>query len=200
MSSRLNSSLGVAAFAVVGSMAYGQAVISIDPTTQTTSTGSVVTVDVDITNAANLYGYQFDITFNPSVLQAVSSSEGSFLPGGGSTFFIPGTNDNVGGNVYATADTLLTAVNGVSGAGELAVFTFDAIGKGSSTFGIQNETLLDSNLNVIADTTTGGSVTVTSGAVAAPEIDPACAISALTLFFGGLAVLRGRRNANSQPA
>jgi hypothetical protein len=29
--------------------------------------------------------------------------------------------------------------------------------------------------------------------IAAPEIDPASAISALTLLFGGLAVIRGRR-------
>jgi hypothetical protein len=37
----------------------------------------------------------------------------------------------------------------------------------------------------------GGSVTVTS--TKAPEIDPASAVSALTMLLGGLAVLRGRR-------
>lgn len=175
-----------------GSLASAQADISIDPTAQTTSTGTVVTVDVDIANVNNLYGFQFDLTFNPSILRAVSSTEGTFLPSGGATFFIPGTNDNVGGTVAATADTLLTAINGVSGGGELAVFTFDAIGTGTSTLGIQNETLLDSNLNVITDITTGGTVTVTSGTTAAPEIDLALALSALTLLLGGAAVLRGR--------
>ena len=177
-----------------GSLAKAQiATLSVDPTSQTTSTGSVVTVNVDIASVSNLYGYQFDLTYNPSILQAVSSSEGSFLSKGGSTFFIPGTNDNVGGTVAATADTLLTAVNGVSGSGGLAVFTFDAIGKGTSTLGIQAETLLDSSLNVIADTITSGSVTVNSGAVAAPEIDPSSAISALTLLLGSLLVLPKRR-------
>jgi len=187
---QLAAALGVTAI-LIGSLANAQADITIDPTTQTTSTGTVVTVDVDITNVTNLYGYQFDLTFNPSILQAVSSTEGTFLPSGGATFFIPGTNDNVGGTVSATADTLLTAVNGVSGTDELAVFTFDAIGTGTSTLGIQNETLLDSNLNVIADTTTGGTVTVTSGTATAPEIDPASALSALTLLLGGVMVLRG---------
>ena len=33
----------------------------------------------------------------------------------------------------------------------------------------------------------------TPGAVAAPEIDPASAVSGLTLLLGGLAVFRGRR-------
>lgn len=38
-------------------------------------------------------------------------------------------------------------------------------------------------------------VTTTLLAVRAPEIDPASATSALTLLFGGLAVLRGRKRA-----
>jgi hypothetical protein len=35
-----------------------------------------------------------------------------------------------------------------------------------------------------------------SGPVAAPEIDPASAVSALTLLMGGLAVVRGRKTKN----
>jgi adhesin HecA-like repeat protein len=188
----LFAAFGVAALGGYAAMAVAQATLGIDPTAQIITAGSVVTVDVDIANVRNLYGYQFDLSFNPTVLEAVSSSEGSFLSSGGTTFFISGTNDNRGGTVAATADTLLTAVNGVSGSGELAVFTFDAIGKGISTVAIQNETLLDSNLHVIAGTATGGSITVTSGAAPAPEIDPASAISGLTLLLGGFSVWRGR--------
>jgi general secretion pathway protein D len=182
--------LALGAFA---GLASARAVLSIDPATQTVSTGSTVTVDVDITNVTDLYAYQFDLTFNPNVLYAVSVSEGPFLATGGSTFFIPGTNDNVGGTVSATADTLLTAIHGVSGSGELAAFTFDAIGSGSSALNIQNETLLDSNINVISDTTSAGSVTVRSSTARAPEIDAASTMSALTLLLGGLLVLRGKR-------
>lgn len=186
------ASLLVASMGFV-SAANAQAVLSIDPMSQSTSMGTVVTVDVNIANVTDLYGYQFDLTFSPNILQAVSSSEGSFLSSGGSTFFVHGSNDNVGGTVAATADTLLSAVNGVSGSGELAVFTFDAIGKGTSTLNIQNGTLLDSYFNILSDTTTSGSVTIGSSVVAAPEIDPNSAIAALTLLVGGLAVLRGYR-------
>ena len=84
---------------LAGSLANAQAVISIDPTTETTSTGTVVTVDVEIANVSDLYGYQLDLTFDPSILRAVSSTEGTFLSSGGDTFFIPGTNDNVGGTI-----------------------------------------------------------------------------------------------------
>jgi hypothetical protein len=184
---------------LIGSLANGQATISIDPTSQTTSTGTVVTIDVDIANVTNLYAYQFDLTFNPSVLTAVSSSEGSFLTtGGNSTFFIPGTNNNVDGVVSATADTILSAVPGVNGSGELAVFTFDAIGKGLSTLGFENVMLLDSSFNSISNTTTGATVTVGSGTAKVPEIDPASAISALTLL-GGVIVLCGRRTMRDYP-
>ena len=185
----------LAASTLVGSLVNAQAVISIDPTTQTASTGSVVTVDVAISNVSDLYAYQFDLGFNPSVLQAVSSSEGPFLAGGGSTFFIPGTSDNLAGTVLATADTLLSATNGVNGSGELAVFTFDAVGAGISTLSIQNETLLNSSLDLISDLTKTGAVTVKTSTVAAPEIDPASTMAALTLLFGGLAVTRGFRKA-----
>jgi hypothetical protein len=193
MSKRFALAIFAAASSLAGSQVVAQAVISIDPTAQTTATGSVVTVDVDISNVSDLYGYQFDLGFNPSVLQAVSSSEGPFLAGGGSTFFIPGTNDNLGGTIFATADTLLTATSGVNGSGELAVFTFDAVAAGTSTFSIQNETLLNSGLNVISDLSKTGLVTVSSQTLAAPEIDAASTMAAMTLLLGGLTVIRGRR-------
>jgi adhesin HecA-like repeat protein len=178
------------------STARAQAVISIDPTSQSVIAGTDFTVDVNISNVSNLYGYQFDLTFNPNVLEAVSSSEGTFLAQGGSTFFIPGTNDNVGGTVSATADTLLTAVNGANGSGELVAFTFDALKAGTSSLNIVNETLLDSNLNVIIDSTTSGLATVTPAVAAAPEIDPTSAASGLILLLGGIAVICGRRANN----
>jgi hypothetical protein len=126
------------------------------------------------------------------VVSAVFTSEGSFLTEGGSTFFIPGAIDHVGGTVTATADTLLTAVPGVSGSGTLATLTFDAIGVGTSPVTIQNVRLLDSTSKSIRDVTTGGSVTV-STTTKAPEIDPESAMSGISLLLGGLAVLRGRR-------
>lgn len=193
MSMRFQLGFCLAAFTVLGAVANAQAVLSVDPSVQATTNGSVVTVDVNVSNVNDLYGYQFDLGFNPSVLQAVSLSEGSFLATDGSTFFIPGAKDNLAGAVFATADTLLAPISGANGSGALAVFTFDAIGTGTSTFTIQNETLLNSDLNVISDRATTGFVTVKSPTIAAPEIEPRSATSALTLLLGSLMMLRGRR-------
>ena len=91
---------------------------------------------------------------------ADSSTEGPFLPSGGATFFIPGTIDNTGGTVAFTADTLLTAISGVTGDGTLASFSFEAIGDGTSDLTLSNVQLLDSNLNPIDVDLSGGSVDV----------------------------------------
>ena len=179
--------------ALLGSLANAQAVLSIEPLSQNVSVGSTFAVDVNISNVSDLYGYQFDLSFNPNLISAVSSSEGSFLTAGGtSTFFIPGTNDNKNGIVSATADTIIGAVSGTNGSGNLAVLTFDAIGAGTSSLALSGVALVDSSFNSISNQSTGASVSVGS-AIKAPEIDPASAMGALTLLFGGLAILRGRR-------
>jgi adhesin HecA-like repeat protein len=53
------------------------------------------------------------------VLSATGITEGSFLPSGGSTFLIPGMIDNNAGIIAFNADTLLSAISGVSGSGTL---------------------------------------------------------------------------------
>jgi len=126
----------------------------------TVSPGDTFVVDVNVTGTADLYAFQLDLAFDPTVLEATGVSEGAFLPGGGTTFFLPGSIDNTGGTVSFNSDTLLSAISGVSGDGTLLVFDFTALGSGTSPLTIENEILLDSGLNFISDTTEGGSVTV----------------------------------------
>jgi adhesin HecA-like repeat protein len=179
---------------LAGGFVHAQAVITVEPASQDVSQGTEFNVDVNISGVADLYGYQFDLTFNPAVLSEVSTSEGSFLAGNGNaTFFIGGTIDNGNGVVSATADTLLSAVAGTSGAGTLAVFTFDAKGKGASSIGVSGIELLDSSFNAIDAKAAGGTVEVGTSSVSAPEIDPRRAFGALALLLGSLAARCGRQ-------
>jgi adhesin HecA-like repeat protein len=191
---RLIAALGLVAACTLGQFASA-ATLNISPITETVTAGSQFTIDVNTSGISDLYAYQFDVSFDPTILNAVSSMEGSFLSLGGATFFIPGTVDNSSGVVSATANTLISAVPGVSGSGSLGEFVFQAISSGVSSISVAGVQLLDSAFNSIDAPATGGSITVSSGGgtFAAPEIDPASAVSALTLLLGGLAVLRDRR-------
>jgi hypothetical protein len=189
--------LSLAVASLLGNAAQASVDLSIAPLTQSVAPGGTFSVDVDISGAADLYGYQFDLSFDPKVISAVSSSEGSFLAAGGSTFFIPGTSDNVGGVVAATADTLLSPVAGATGSGTLAVFKFEALGAGISSIGISGAQLLDSDFNSIDSQSISGSVTVAPRVASAPELDPASTASGLSLLLGSLAVMRGRRRRGS---
>ena len=136
----------------------GQAVIS--PGSTDVFVNQVFTLPVDIAGVSDLYAFQFDLAFDPTILQLLSVSEGSFLPGAGSTIFIPGAIDNVGGTATATADTLVGDIPDASGDGDLLDFTFQAIDTGASSVSLSNEFLLDSSFNFIPFTTVDGSVTV----------------------------------------
>lgn len=139
---------------------YADAVLSVQ-SPATVSQGSTFVVGVNITGVTDLFSFQFDLGFNPAVLQATSViTEGTFLPSGGSTFFVPGTVDNTLGNVANNADTLIGAGPGVNGTGTLVLFDFTALAQGTSALTISNVILLDSTLANLNFTTTGGSVAV----------------------------------------
>lgn len=138
--------------------------LSIDPPSQGANVGDSFSLDVSITEVTDLFAYQFDIAFDPAVLEAQSITEGSLLPTGGSTFFIPGTIDNIVGTISLTADSLIGAISGVTGSGLLANVTFTALMVGESPISPLNSILLDSNFsNIALASQSGGSVTVQQG-------------------------------------
>ena len=154
----------VLAAAVLSALAMGAAqadpVISLSVSPNPAAVGNTVLVNVNISGAVDLYAYQFSLLFNPAVLQATTSTEGSFLPTGGSTFFVAGTVDNTLGAVNFTVGSLLGLLPGVNGSGTLATLSFNAAALGSSTLGFRDVLLLDSELLEVAPTLQGGVVSV----------------------------------------
>jgi|SRR5271166_5540059 len=158
------------------------AVISVQPSALSVPVGQIFSLDIEVSGVSDLYAFQLDVDYTPSVLSAVGVTEGTFLPTAGATFFVPGTIDNVGGSISFIADTLIGAIAGVSGDGVLAEIEFMAVGPGSSPISISNEILLDSNLNVITDSIVGGSVTV-NGSQVVPEP------TSLSVLLAGIVVM-----------
>ena len=86
----------------------------------------------------DMAGWQFDIDFNPEVLQAVEVSEGDFLKSdGGATFFRRGGVDNTNGKITGFS-AARTTTGGASGSGSLLQVTFKARSDGETRLALQN--------------------------------------------------------------
>lgn len=138
----------------------GAASISIQPTSQLINAGQSFSLAVNATDVTDLFAYQLDVAFDPTKIAATAITEGAFFPSGGTTFFIPGTIDNVSGTIDLNGDTLIGAIPGVTGSGTLLTFQFTALHEGISPVSLANVLLLNSASSPIAVTSSNGSVTV----------------------------------------
>jgi len=102
------------------------ATFSVDPATTTVPVSAVFTVNIIITDVANLNGWGFNIIFDPVAVECVDVTEGPFLQSGGPTVFVGPVIDNTVGFVKAIA--VLYASAHVSGSGTLAYVTFHCKG------------------------------------------------------------------------
>ena len=100
--------------------------------------GDTFILDISVEDVFDLAGWQFDITFDPAVLEAVEVSEGNFLKtGGGTAFFQKGTIDNTTGKITKLSSARLSD-DGVSGTGTLLSVTFTAKTGGETQLALSN--------------------------------------------------------------
>ena len=95
------------------------------------------TLDISARDVFDLAGWQFDIVFDPTALEAIDVSEGDFLKmGGGSTFFQGGSIDNVAGKITGLSAARLST-QGVTGTGVLLQVRFKAKAAGETELALQ---------------------------------------------------------------
>ena len=100
--------------------------------------GDTFTLEIKAEDIYNLAGWQFDIEFDRTVLEAVEVNEGDFLKtGGGATFFQKGTIDNRLGKIRGLSAARLSE-DGVSGTGTLLSGTFTAKAAGQTQLRLDN--------------------------------------------------------------
>ena len=100
--------------------------------------GDTFIVELNAENVSDLAGWQFDVVFDPAVLEAVEVNEGDFLKTGGeATFFQRGTIDNRSGKIKGLSSARL-GEDGVSGTGTLLSVTFTAKAAGQTQLRLDN--------------------------------------------------------------
>jgi cohesin domain-containing protein len=184
-------------------IAYGgPARLTITPGQPSVQAGTNLVADVAFSGLQDqrIGSYDLTVTWNPALLSFSSLSYGAFLDGPGNSF--QGFNPSTGSlevsefsfgslanqNGFGTVPLFDVTFNSIAaGTSPLA---FDAVSNGGLSVGDENGgsftnfLSFDSSVNITAVPTQ----------MSAPEIDPASAASALTLFVGGLLVLSGRRS------
>ena len=166
--------LFVSLFACIAvGVAGAEPVISVGPYTVPGAPGTPFVVPIQITGAADLVTWQFDLAFDPTDLQVNCDAtiepcpvtEGPFTSSGGQhlTLFIPGVVDNDLGLISLIAGAYLDIPPGPSGNGVLAFVEFVAIGEGDSTISVQNASVVGGSSAVPEPsslTLLGGSLTL----------------------------------------
>ena len=100
--------------------------------------GDTFTLDIRAENISDLAGWQFDIAFDPAILEAIDVSEGNFLKtDGGNTFFQGGSIDNAAGKI-AGLSAIRLSTQGVTGTGTVLQVTFKAKSSGETELALQN--------------------------------------------------------------
>jgi len=148
--------LGALALLLAGP-AVADATLSVQPPSSRALPGQSFTVSVDLASVTDAYAFQFDVTFDPTLVRLTSVANGGFLPGDN----FSGGIVNADGSVRFVYDLLTGPVAGRSGGGTLATLTFETFADrfGSSPIHIGDVILVDAKgADIAVGSVTDGSL------------------------------------------
>ncbi len=123
--------------------AAGPVRIFFNPPNLQTQLSGVVTVALQIENAADLFAVPLKLKFDPKILRLSSVKEGNLMGGDGQKInFTENTLNDTGDASIVLNRTAGTG--GISGSGALVNLTFQAVGRGTSTVTVGDLTLVNS--------------------------------------------------------
>ena len=133
--------------------------VFVNPAAKSAIIGDDFTLNIDIKTTATIYADQFDVYFNPTILNISSAVEGNFLKQDGATTFPVIQIDNTVGKI-TFGSTRFNIQTGVTGQGTLATITFHAKAAGSTILDLENVLLSDPSLQPVNTNVTNGTVNV----------------------------------------
>jgi hypothetical protein len=140
----------------MSSEADGPTLVQVNPISKTVSAGQTFTLNITCTPGQSIKSFEFCISYNPSLLQANSVSEGNIFSGY-TTFFNAGTINNVAGTIIDIYD-LIIGTGSISNPGTMVSLSFTAcLASGTSAIGLSGVG--------VTNATTYVPITVTNGTV-----------------------------------
>ncbi len=160
-------------------------------------TGDTFTVDIGAKGFFDLAGWQFDITFDPAILEAINVIEGDLLKmDGATTFFQSGTIDNASGRI-TKINAARTSTGGVNGTGTLLQVTFRAKSASKTALTLRNVEFGDPTATLISAGPHEVRITV-GGQLATGDVNRDGTVTILDLIL--IARQLGQRVAANSPA
>jgi hypothetical protein len=136
-----------------------EARIYVQPATVNVNNGATVSLDIYAGDVANLLGYQFDLAYDPAILEFQGMADGTFLSDNGNYQVYCIDYKQSAGTVKNIICAKLGA-GGLDGTGLLKTMTFKAIASGQTDITLSNAKLADSKANDIKFTVANGKVVV----------------------------------------
>jgi hypothetical protein len=132
----------------------GLAVVFVNPQNSSAAVGQDFVININVSNVADLYGWEFKLGWNNTILHLQNVTEGSFLKNTGATFFTYNLN-STGPHIVVDC-TRLVDVPEANGNGTLSVVTFHVQQPGSCDLNLYDAVLINSFEQSMNCTTEGG--------------------------------------------
>jgi hypothetical protein len=142
---------------VVRSKPAGVAVVFVNPQNSSAAVGQDFVVNINVSNVADLYGWEFKLGWNDTILHLQNVTEGSFLKNTGATFFTRSLN-STGPHIVVDC-TRLADLPEASGSGTLSTVTFHVQQSGSCDLNLYDPVLINSFEQSMNCTAEGGHFT-----------------------------------------
>jgi hypothetical protein len=134
------------------------ATMAIDPPALTREMNQSFRVDISIDDVVDLYGWEFKLGWDATLLEALNITEGGFLKSQNDTLFVISINNTEG--YLRAACTLISNIPGVNGTGTLATVEFNPKSYGESSLNLYDTKLVDSHEQPVSHTANDGHVSI----------------------------------------
>ena len=136
------------------------AAVNVEPGNIQKPIGQDFVVNISVSNVKDLFGWELKLEWNPSILDFVNATEGSFLKSTGPTFFSPQYNATTSS---VLVDCTLTGERaGVNGNGVLASIQLHVRGQGSCDLVLEDVKLVNSAVQSINGAVNSGHFSTSS--------------------------------------